>query len=284
MAGTATRHRPEHRRGQDARRRRPRRSRRPRRIVIATGSSTIEIPTFKFDGKQIIGAQGGREPARGAEAPARHRRRRHRPRARHGLPEVRLASSPSSRRCRTSCPASIPSAPKVVERSIVKHGGTILKNAKALGYEKQSDGSLAVKIEIGGQARDDRRATSCSSRSACARTAKGLGLEKVGVKVDERGFVPTDKLGRTNVAGDLRDRRRQRPAAARAQGDEGGRGRRRGHRRPQGGEGLGRDPGARSSPIPRSPPPASPRRRRRRRASRSASASSRSPRSAGDGA
>ena len=26
-------------------------------IVIATGSSTIEIPTFKFDGKQIIGAK-----------------------------------------------------------------------------------------------------------------------------------------------------------------------------------------------------------------------------------
>src|SRR6476619_6131336 len=26
-------------------------------IVIATGSSTIEIPTFKFDGKQIIGAR-----------------------------------------------------------------------------------------------------------------------------------------------------------------------------------------------------------------------------------
>ncbi|MFP6686873.1 MAG: FAD-dependent oxidoreductase, partial [Polyangiaceae bacterium] len=25
-------------------------------IVVATGSSTIEIPTFKFDGKQIIGA------------------------------------------------------------------------------------------------------------------------------------------------------------------------------------------------------------------------------------
>ncbi len=26
-------------------------------VVIATGSSTIEIPTFKFDGKQIIGAK-----------------------------------------------------------------------------------------------------------------------------------------------------------------------------------------------------------------------------------
>ena len=34
--------------------------------------------------------EGGREPARGPEAPARHRRRRHRPRARHGLPEARL--------------------------------------------------------------------------------------------------------------------------------------------------------------------------------------------------
>jgi dihydrolipoamide dehydrogenase len=29
--------------------------------------------------------------------------------------------------------------------------------------------------------------------------SKGVGLEKVGVRVDERGFVPTDKFGRTNV-------------------------------------------------------------------------------------
>jgi dihydrolipoamide dehydrogenase len=29
--------------------------------------------------------------------------------------------------------------------------------------------------------------------------SKGLGLEKVGVKIDERGFIPTDKFGRTNV-------------------------------------------------------------------------------------
>jgi dihydrolipoamide dehydrogenase len=29
--------------------------------------------------------------------------------------------------------------------------------------------------------------------------SKGLGLEKVGVTIDQRGFVPTDKTGRTNV-------------------------------------------------------------------------------------
>src|SRR5207249_1321009 len=28
-----------------------------RAIVVATGSSTIEIPSFKFDGKQVIGAK-----------------------------------------------------------------------------------------------------------------------------------------------------------------------------------------------------------------------------------
>jgi dihydrolipoamide dehydrogenase len=30
-------------------------------------------------------------------------------------------------------------------------------------------------------------------------TSKNLGLEKVGVRIDERGFVPIDKMGRTNV-------------------------------------------------------------------------------------
>jgi dihydrolipoamide dehydrogenase len=29
--------------------------------------------------------------------------------------------------------------------------------------------------------------------------SKGLGLEQVGVTIDKRGFVPTDRLGRTNI-------------------------------------------------------------------------------------
>ena len=44
----------------------------------------------------------------------------------------------------------------VVERLYVKHGAKILKSAKALGYEPQKDGSLAVRVEVGGQDRDDR--------------------------------------------------------------------------------------------------------------------------------
>ncbi len=84
-------------------------------IVIATGSSTIEIPSFKFDGKQIIGAKEAvslREiPKRllvigggiiGLELGMR-------------LPEARLASSPWSRRLPTLLPASTPTCAAVVE-------------------------------------------------------------------------------------------------------------------------------------------------------------------------
>src|SRR6516164_1758788 len=31
-------------------------------------------------------------------------------------------------------------------------------------------------------------------------SSKNLGLEQVGVTVDQRGFIPTDRQGRTNVA------------------------------------------------------------------------------------
>src|SRR5208283_1154511 len=73
----------------------------------------------------------------------------------------------------------------------------IYKNAKALGVETQSDGSQAVRVDIGGKAETivtDVVLVAVGMRPNGA----GLGLEELGVKV-ERGFVPTDNVGRTNV-------------------------------------------------------------------------------------
>ena len=99
-----------------------------------------------------------------------------------------------------SCTGVDPELAAVVEKKLVKHGGKILKSAKALGYEKQADGSVAVRDRGRRQARDDRRPTSSSSPSGMRPNGAGLGLEELGVKV-ERGFVPTDNVGRTNVPG-----------------------------------------------------------------------------------
>jgi len=70
--------------------------------------------------------------------------------------------------------------------------------AKAMGYEKQKDGSLAVRIEIGGK--QETIVTDVVLVAVGMRpVSKGIGLEQVGVTIDTRGFVPTDKSGRTNI-------------------------------------------------------------------------------------
>jgi dihydrolipoamide dehydrogenase len=90
-------------------------------------------------------------------------------------------------------------AAAVVERSYVKHGAKILKGAKAVGYEYQKDGSVAVRLDIDGKTETvvtDVVLVAVGMRP----NGGGLGLEEIGVKV-EKGFVPTDNVGRTNVPG-----------------------------------------------------------------------------------
>lgn len=166
-------------------------------IVLATGATTIEIPTFKFDGKQIIGAK---------EAVSL----RHIPKRMlvigGGIIGLELGMVYQAFGTELTVVEALPDiltgvdrdCAKVVERRITKRGGVIHKNAKAMGYEKKPDGSLAVTIEIEGkqQAIDtDIVLVAVGMRP----NSRDLGLEKVGVTIDKKGFVPTDKTGRTNV-------------------------------------------------------------------------------------
>jgi dihydrolipoamide dehydrogenase len=167
-------------------------------IVVATGSSTIEIPSFKFDGKKVIGAKEAvslREvPKRlvvigggiiGMELGGAYQRLGSELTVIEMLPQVLTGVDPD--------------VAAVVERTYVKHGAKILKSAKALGYEPQKDGSVAVRIEVGGKA-DTIVADVVIVAVGMRPNGAGIGLEELGVKV-ERGFVPTDNLGRTNVPG-----------------------------------------------------------------------------------
>ena len=91
-----------------------------------------------------------------------------------------------------------PDAAAVVEKRLVKHGAKIFKNAKALGFEKQNDGSIAVRIDVAGKPETvvaDVVLVAVGMRP----NSKGIGLETVGVTVDARGFVPSDIFCRTNV-------------------------------------------------------------------------------------
>jgi dihydrolipoamide dehydrogenase len=134
--------------------------------VLATGSTTIEIPTFKFDGKQVIGAKEAvslrQVPKRlcvigggiiGLELGMVYQKLGSQLTVLEALPKILTGVD-------AECA-------KVVERKIVKLGGKIHTNAKAMGYDKQADGSLAVKVEWLARRRASP-ATCCSSRWACA--------------------------------------------------------------------------------------------------------------------
>jgi dihydrolipoamide dehydrogenase len=168
-------------------------------IVVATGSSTIEIPAFKFDGKQVIGAREAvslREiPKRilvigggviGMEL---------------GCVYQKLGSEITVVEMTASLlPGVDPECTAVVEKRFVKHGGKVMKSARAAGYERSKDGSLAVRVELEGGRFETIVADTVLVAVGMRPNGAGIGLEEVGVKV-ERGFVPTDVSGRTNVPG-----------------------------------------------------------------------------------
>jgi dihydrolipoamide dehydrogenase len=167
-------------------------------IVVATGASTVEISTFKFDGKQIIGAKEAvslREIPRrllvigggiiGMELGGAYQHLGSQLTVVEALPTVLTGIDPD--------------VASVVERLYVKRGAKILKGAKALGYERQRDGSIGVRVDVGGKTETietDVVLVAVGMRPNGA----GLGLEELGVKV-EKGFIPTDASGLTNVPG-----------------------------------------------------------------------------------
>jgi len=168
-------------------------------IVVSTGSTTIEIPTFKFDGKKIIGAKEAvslREiPKRllvvgggviGLELGTVYQKLGSELYVAEALPGLLTGHDPD--------------CVKIVERKLKKHGAKIFTNAFAKGCKENADGSLKVTLETKGKKQTidvDVVLVAVGMRP----NGRGLGLEEVGVTVDEKGFVPIDQQGRTNVPG-----------------------------------------------------------------------------------
>jgi dihydrolipoamide dehydrogenase len=168
-------------------------------IVIATGASTIELEGFVFDGDKIIGAK---EAVSLAHVPKRLLV------IGGGIIGLELGSVYQKLGSElTVCEAlpdlltgTDPDCVKVVERKLVKHGAKIFKKAFAKGVEKNADGSLTVLIEQEGERKSvtvDVVLVAVGMRP----NSKGLGLEAAGVKANDKGFIPIDKRGMTNVEG-----------------------------------------------------------------------------------
>ncbi|MBI4510209.1 MAG: dihydrolipoyl dehydrogenase [Deltaproteobacteria bacterium] len=167
-------------------------------VVVATGSRPVEIPGFKFDQKRVIDSTGALAltdvPKRfvvvgggyiGLEL---------------GTVYAKLGSKVTVIEALPSLLTGIdPECVQVVARKLKKTGVEVLLNAKAKGWEEKGDRAV-VTIETGGQEvrlDADKILVTVGRRP----NTDQVGLERIGVRLDSKGFVIIDKQQRTNVPG-----------------------------------------------------------------------------------
>jgi dihydrolipoamide dehydrogenase len=167
-------------------------------VVVATGSATIQVPGFEFDGQKVIGA---RDAVSLTEVP------KHLLVIGGGVIGLELGMVYQTFGAQLTVVELTPNllpgidadAVKVVEKHITKRGGTVLKNAKALSHSKDANG-VQVKVEQDGKAMTlsaDKVLVAVGMKPR----SRGIGLEELGVKIDDRGFVVTDEMCRSSVPG-----------------------------------------------------------------------------------
>jgi dihydrolipoamide dehydrogenase len=165
-------------------------------FIVATGARPIELPGFKVDGKDVWTAEHAIDlpevPGRllvigggiiGMELGTVYAKLGSKVTFLEALPQILTGIDPDAVRFVQK---------GLREREVVVHLG-----AKAKGYERKGK-ELAVKAEIDGKEQvipTDKILVGIGFRP----NSEGLGLEKVGVKISERGFVQVDAQYRTSV-------------------------------------------------------------------------------------
>ncbi len=164
--------------------------------IVATGSAPIQLPAFPIDGKRVMGsteALACRElPKRvvvlgggyiGLEIGTYWRKL--------GA-EVTVVELTG-----TILPGIEPDCAKVVARNLKKRKVNVLTETRAVGMEEKN-GAVVVHVE-GKKGKDSIECDVILSTVGRRPLGQELGLERAGVKVDDRGFVAVDTQQRTNV-------------------------------------------------------------------------------------
>jgi dihydrolipoamide dehydrogenase len=168
-------------------------------IVVATGSETIQIPGFTFDGDRVIGAKEAvslrQVPKRllvigggviGLEL---------------GMVYQKLGSALTVVELTDSLlPGLDRECVRVVERRLKKLGATVKTEARAEAVEKRSDGTLAVRV-ASASGTETLECDTVLVAVGMKPRSRGIGLEQVGVEIDNRGFIKTNDVAATNVPG-----------------------------------------------------------------------------------
>lgn len=103
-------------------------------------------------------------------------------------------------------PGEDPDAAAVIEQVFTSRGGTLVKRARASAVRRSGEGVI-VELQNGGApgsgaAAGGGRTVSGSHALMCVGSVPntgGLGLEHVGVRLDDRGYLAVDRVSRTNV-------------------------------------------------------------------------------------
>ena len=169
-----------------------------RAIVVATGATTIGIPSLPFDGVSIIGPREAVSlpaiPKRlcvvgggviGLELGTVYRKLGAQLTIIEALPQLLTGAEPE--------------CVQVVERKLKKAGVKIVKNAKVVAHDANNN-TRRVLIEVGEKTETiefDTLLVSVGMRP----NGKDIGLEETGVAVRTNGSVVIDDLCRTSVEG-----------------------------------------------------------------------------------
>jgi NAD(P)H dehydrogenase (quinone) len=87
-------------------------------------------------------------------------------------------------------------AAELIESVFTRRGMKVVKGARASAVDKTADGVVVV-LDDGGRVEGSHALMTVGSIP----TTAGLGLEDIGVQLDERGFIKVDKVSRTTTGG-----------------------------------------------------------------------------------
>lgn len=171
-------------------------------IVIATGSRVLQIPSLMFNGKNIITSTEALDLEKlpkklivigggfiGVEI---------------GTVYAKLGSQVTIVEAMDKIlPTTDQELVKVVEKKLKKLGVTVLTSTKAQGLkEKDAVKAELLHLDVEASGKTQTLEADVILVSVGRRpNSDGIGLDKVGVKIDERGNVPTNQQGKTNVPG-----------------------------------------------------------------------------------
>ncbi len=165
-------------------------------FIVATGARPIEIPGFRVDGEVVWSAREAVDlpeiPKRlvcigggiiGMELGTVYAKLGSQVTFIEALPQVLTGVDPE--------------AVRLVTRGLKERGATVHVNAKALGHDAR-DGARVVRAQVDGKPTEipcDRILVAVGFKPS----VEGLGLEALGVKLTQRGYIQVDPSYRTSV-------------------------------------------------------------------------------------